>query len=202
MLEELSLPYKLHSLPFPPRVKALELMSVNPLGTVPAIVIEGQLMTESAAIVEYLAARFGQRNLAIPIEAPNYMTYLNFLHMGEATLTFPQTLILRYSILEPDDRRLPQVVEDYRRWFLARLKAVQKLFAGSFTCGENFTAADVSVGYAIKLACALGLKKFIEPQTISYFDKLTQRSAYQRAVAVERLQEPEPPGGAQSRTDS
>ena len=47
-----------------------------------------------------------------------------WLHRGEATLTFPQTLVLRYTRLEPKERRNPQVAEDYAKWFAARLRAV------------------------------------------------------------------------------
>ena len=34
----------------------------------------------------------------------------------------PQTLVLRYTRLEPKERRNPQVADDYGRWFSARLK--------------------------------------------------------------------------------
>lgn len=47
--------------------------------------------------------------------------YLNALHYGEATLTFPQTFLLRYGRFESPERRQPQVAQDYSKWFLARL---------------------------------------------------------------------------------
>ena len=48
-------------------------------------------------------------------DQPGYGAYLNGLHFGEATLTFPQALMLRYGRFEPPERRLPQAVADYGR---------------------------------------------------------------------------------------
>ena len=78
-------------------------------------------MTESAAICEYLVSRYGPSPLAVTVNEPAYGAYLNWLHFGEATLTFPQTIYFRYSILEPDEKKNPQAAADYARWFLARL---------------------------------------------------------------------------------
>jgi hypothetical protein len=80
--------------------------------------------------------------------------------MSDATLTFPQTLVLRYTHMEPPDRLSPQVATDYARWFLARLRAVDAaLQAHDFLCAGRFTAADVAVGYALLLAEHLGLAR-------------------------------------------
>jgi glutathione S-transferase len=124
-LEELSLPYDLKMLPFPPRAFAKEYLGLNPLGTIPFLIDGATRMTESAAILEYLVARDGPTSLAVGIEEPDFGAYLNWLHFGEATLTFPQALILRYSKFEPEERRSPQVAADYTKWFFGRLRAVE-----------------------------------------------------------------------------
>ena len=55
----------------------------------------------------------------------DYAAYPNWLMHGEATLTFPQTLVLRYAVLEPRERRQPDAAEHYRRWFLMRLRLLE-----------------------------------------------------------------------------
>jgi glutathione S-transferase len=70
-------------------------------------------MTESAAICHYLAARYSPGQFNVETHEDDFGAYLNYLHFGEATLTFPQTLILRYARFEPPERRLPQAAEDY-----------------------------------------------------------------------------------------
>ena len=114
-LEELGLPYELKMLSFPPRVFAKEYLGLNPLGTIPFLIDGDTRMTESAAILEYLVVRHGPTPLAVGTGEPEFGAYLNWLHFGEATLTFPQALILRYSRFEPEERRSPQVVVDYTR---------------------------------------------------------------------------------------
>ena len=113
-LEELKLPYELKMLPFPPRVFAKEYLALNPLGTIPLMMDGDVRMTELAAIVQYLATRYGPTPLAVGLDEADFGAYLNWLHFGEATLTFPQTLVLRYSRLEPEGRRNPQVAADYQ----------------------------------------------------------------------------------------
>src|SRR5690348_16533753 len=128
-LEEMGLPYELKMLPFPPRVHQKDYLGINPLGTIPALIDGDTFMTESAAICEYLATKYGPTPLAVKPDEPSYGSYLNALHFGEATLTFPQTLVLRYTRLEPEERRVPQVADDYAKWFLGRLRAVEARMA-------------------------------------------------------------------------
>ena len=186
MLEELGLPYTLRMLPFPPRALARHFLADNPLGTVPLLVDGDTRMTESAAMCQYLAARHSSGTLDVAVNDPAYGAYLNWLHMGEATLTFPQTLVLRYTHFEPADRLQPQVVEDYSRWFLSRLKAVDTaLQQQDFLCAGRFTAADVSVHYALMLASHLGLALQFPDAVRRYHQRLEQRPAYQRALQVQ-----------------
>lgn len=186
MLEELELPYTLKMLPFPPRVLAKEYLEINPLGTIPAFFDGDTRMTESAAICEYLAVRYGPAPLAVTPDEPDYGPYLNWLHFGEATLTFPQTLVLRYTRLEPEERRQPQVAEDYRRWFLGRLRLVRSVLeTRDYLVGNRFTAADVSVSYALLLAGQLGIHEALEGSLEAYWARCSERPAFQRAVQAE-----------------
>ena len=125
MLEEMGLPYELKMLPFPPRVFAKEYLALNPLGTIPFMVDGETKMTESSGICYYLGTRYGPTPLVVGADDPAYGAFLNWMYFSDATLTFPQTLVLRYSQLEPEERRNPQVASDYAKWFLGRLRAVE-----------------------------------------------------------------------------
>jgi glutathione S-transferase len=188
MLEELRLPYELRMLPFPPRVFAKEYLQVNPLGTIPLLLDGDVRMTESSAIGHYLAGRHPDSGMALAPDEPGYADYLNLVSFGEATLTFPLAIMMRYTRVEPEPRRLPQAVEDYRRFFLGRLRAVdQRLQAGNeHLCGGRFTAADVSVGYALLFAEVVGIRGDLPPAVQAYLDRLKAREGFLRAVAAER----------------
>lgn len=186
-LEELGLTYELKMLPFPPRVQSREYLDINPLGTVPGFADGETRMTESAAICQYLVARYGPTPLDVLPAEPAFGAYLNWLHFGEATLTFPQTLVLRYRYFEEPARRQAQVVEDYQRWFLARLRAVATAVESSdYLCASRFTAADISVGYALMLAEYLGLEAQFPNVVMDYWSRLKQRDAFARAIEAQR----------------
>lgn len=185
-LEELRLPYELKVMPFPPRVKAKSYLDINPLGTIPAFFDGATRMTESAAICQYLVARAAPTPLDVTIDEPAFGEYLNFLHFGEATLTFPQTLVLRYSRFEPEERRSPQVAEDYAKWFHARLRALEPLLATrEHLCAGRFTAADISVGYALLLAQRIGLDQKFTPAVRTYWERIQTREGFRRALAAQ-----------------
>ncbi len=186
MLEEIGVPYDLKMLPFPPRAHARSYLDVNPLGTVPTLFDGPMRMTESAAICQYLAARYSQGNLDVGPEQPDFGPYLNYLHFGEATLTFPQTLVLRYTHFESGERLQPQVADDYRRWFLARLRTLEPLLTEQdYVCARRFTAADVSIGYALLLAEHLGLSQAFTPSVAAYWERLRARPGYQAAMTAQ-----------------
>ncbi len=181
VLEELGVSYELRMLPFPPRVAAPDYLAENPLGTIPLLADGDIRMTESAAICQYLAARYGAGVLDVRPDDRDYAAYLNGLHFGEATLTFPQTLVLRYGRLEPPGRRQPQVADDYTRWFLSRLGRGLAALEGGYYAANRFTAADVSIGYALLLATKLGLDARFPPHVTDYWARLSARPGYLRA---------------------
>jgi glutathione S-transferase len=181
-LEELGLDYELKMLPFPPRMLAKEYLQINPLGTIPTLVEGETRMTESAAMIEYLIARHGPGEIGVAVDDPKYGAYLNWLHHGEATLTFPQTLVLRYTRLEPPERRIPQAAEDYAKWFIARLRLTDAAVSNTpWLLGDRFTGADIAVGYALLLAQSLGLHERFTPPIRDYWARLQTRDGFQRA---------------------
>ncbi|WP_439571999.1 glutathione S-transferase family protein [Phreatobacter sp.] len=187
MLEEMGLPYELKMLPFPPRAMAKEFLALNPLGTVPFMIDGETRMSESTGICHYLATRHGPTPLAVTPDEPDYGTWLNYLYQSDATLTFPQTLVLRYGRFEPPERRQPQVVEDYSKWTLARMRMLDaRLQTHEWVAAGRFTAADIAVGYALGLAEIIGLDQHFQPQTAAYWQRLKGREGYRRALAAQQ----------------
>jgi len=189
MLEELGAPYELRMLPFPPRALQRSYLEINPLGTIPYLVDGDTRMTESAAMCQYLAERFDPdnlRGLAVRPQEPGFGAWLNWLHHGEATLTFPQTIVLRYGRFEPDERKLPQAADDYAKWFISRLRGIDAVLAQhAFLAADRFTAADISVGYALMLAGHVGLASRLPSAVAAYWTRLQQRDGFQRALAAQ-----------------
>jgi glutathione S-transferase len=186
-LEELGLEYELHLLPFPPRVREPGYLEINPLGTIPALRDDETFMSESAAIVQYLVTRYGPSDLAVGVDDPAYGAWLNWLHFGEATLTFPQTLVLRYRQFEPGKAEV--VADDYAQWFLSRLRHVDRALADGreWLCAGRFTGADISVGYALLLARQLKLDAKFSPAIQAYWARLTERPGFKAAKVAQKM---------------
>ncbi len=184
-LEEMGLPYKLEVLPFPPRAYQKEYLSLNSLGTVPLLRDDEVEMTESSAMCHYLAEKYDRSEFMISSKHPEYADFLNWLYHSDATLTFPLALVIRYNVLEPQERRSPQVAEDYRKWFLARLRRLDKhLLDREYLCDNRFTIADICIGFALHLGQVLGLDQDYQPQTIDYLSRLTSRKAFSKIQTI------------------
>lgn len=180
-LEELGLDCEVVLLPFPPRLRQPDYLEVNSLGTVPYFTDGQAVMTESSAICQYLVDRHGGHALAVTPEEPDYGHYLNWLHHADATLTFPQTVYLRYRAFQPEPDRVA-AGEDYGHWFRSRLRAVEdRLEQQEYLAAGRFTISDIAVGYALHLATILRLDDAFRPTTRRYLERLRARPAFQRA---------------------
>src|SRR4051794_40751909 len=98
MAEELGLDYQA----IPVELGSAELVAVNPLGTLPAFVDGDVRMSESMAIVQYLAGRYGPTPIALEPEDPDYAAYLQFLWLGEASIAMPFTLRILNMFMAPE----------------------------------------------------------------------------------------------------
>ena len=179
--EEMGVSYESEMMPFPPRFLHKEYMDINILGTIPYL-IDGEVeMTESVAMCQYLVDLYGPTDLKVASDEPDYHHYLNWLAHSDATLTFPQTVVLRYTFQEVGVA--DKAAEGYRRWFVARLKLLEKsLDSREYLCSERFTIADICVGYAIYLAKTLQIDEAFKPNIQRWTDELFNRPAFKKAV--------------------
>jgi glutathione S-transferase len=183
--EEVGVAIDLKILPFPPRYLAPEFMELNPLGTVPLLIDGETRLTESCAIAHYLATREGYTALAIAPGERDYGAYLDYTYHADATITFPQTVYMRFAIFEKD-KGWAEAGHAYAKWFHKRLVKVEQRLAGrEFLCADRFTVADICVGYALILAESVGLDDGVPQSLKDYRTRLTARPAYGRALARE-----------------
>eukprot|EP00039_Didymoeca_costata_P010212 m.136874 g.136874 ORF g.136874 m.136874 type:complete len:216 (-) comp14739_c0_seq4:38-685(-) len=180
------------TIPFPPRIFQKDYLDINPLGTIPCLVGDGVFMTESTAISLYFAEKFKEESSANLIVTPteqDYPSFINWLHHSDATLTFPQTLVLRYGIFEPQERRSAQVVEDYTKWYIARLKLLDNSLQDGrqYLCESRFTVADIAITYALMLGETLGLEGKYPSAVRKYMDTHKQRPAFQAVNDMQKL---------------
>ncbi|MGH6955494.1 MAG: glutathione S-transferase family protein [Caulobacteraceae bacterium] len=160
-----------------------EFLAANPLGAFPAIRDGEVAMGESTAIMQYIAERYGPTPLALRSDHPRWPDYLQFLTFGEASLAAYLNPVIATQFRAPADQQKNFTVDVARNIFVGRLAAVEaQLAKGDYMAGE-FTAADISVGYALGLGANLGLADRYSPTVKAYQERVTSRPACQKAMA-------------------
>jgi glutathione S-transferase len=139
-------------------------------------------MVESIAIMEYLMARYGPTPLAPDPHDPVFPAYQQFLHLGEAGLAGPVNAIIATDMLAPEGERQNWTARWALRTFESRRGLVtRQLDRAPYLAGDQFTAADISVTYALELAQRTG-NAVLDEAELAYVARTSGRDAYRRAM--------------------
>ena len=181
LAEEMGLPYELKVETF--GQPSPEFLAANPSGAFPAI-RDGEVgMGESTAILHYLTQTRGPTPLALQPEHPRYADYVQFLTFGEASMAAYLNPVLMTQFTAPDEQKQNFTVDAAKTLFRGRLRSLDAQLAKDDHMAGDFTAADISVGYALGLGGMLGLDADYSPKVKDYYARLQARPAYQRAAA-------------------
>lgn len=181
LLEEMGLPYNLRHVDMLAVEKDPAWLAVNPGDFLPAIQDGDVTMVESVAIMEYLMGRYGPTPLQPAPTDPSFSTYQQFLHMGEAGLATLIMVPLVSGFIAPEGERDNWGARWARECVKRRLLLVRRQLAGSpYMAGDRFTAADISVTYALNLA-ANHAGFVLSDAEHAYLTRTTDRDAYRRA---------------------
>lgn len=182
LLEEMGLPYCIRQVDMLAPERDPKFLAVNPADYIPAIEDGDVVMVESIAIMEYLMARYGPTPLAPDPHDPNFVAYQQFLHLGEAGLATLMMPVVVSRFLAPEAERENWGATWCLGAFQKRLKLVsQRLASSPYLAGEAFTAADISVSFALSLCqrnCGIALGAAEQ----AYLARTTGRDAYKRAM--------------------
>jgi len=182
VLEEMGLPYRLRHVDMLAAEKDPAWLAINPGDFLPAIQDGDVTMVESVAIMEYLMGRYGPTPLQPLPDDPAFPTYQQFLHMGEAGLATLIMVPLVSGFIAPEEERDNWGARWARECVERRLLLVRRqLGAAPYMAGDRFTAADISVTYALNLAAnhsGFGLSDAEQ----AYLARTTGRDAYKRAI--------------------
>lgn len=183
LLEEMGLPYRVRQVDMLAAQRDPEFLAVNPADYIPALQDGDVAMIESIAIMEYLMARYGPTPLAPAPQDPTFPAYQQFLHLGEAGLATLMMPVVVSRFMAPEAERENWGATWCLQVLQKRLSLVsQRLAASPYLAGETFTAADISVTYALNLGQRnVGLTLGDAEQ--AYLARTTGRDAYKRAMA-------------------
>jgi glutathione S-transferase len=184
LLEEMGLPYRLRRVDLLAGVENdAEFLAINPAGFIPAMRDGEVSMVESIAIMEYLIARYGPTPIAPSAADPAFPTYQQFLHLGEAGLAASIYFVNACRNLAPEEEKNNWGGRFAMEMFQSRRGLVTRRLARSpYMAGEVFSAADISVTYALELAQRGGSVALSDAE-LAYLARTTQRDGYLRAMA-------------------
>lgn len=164
---------------FDKSLRTPDFLALSPAGRVPAVELDGQVMFESGAILEYLAETRAPA-LHRPPGNADRITYLEWLHFAETIAVSLAILTQHHIVLREDHMRSPTVMRLEAKRLEKSLQAAARARRGEGVCGA-FSAADVALGYG----AIIGQKflRFEDPALIDWLDDLKARPAFQAAMA-------------------
>ncbi len=177
-LHEAGAEYEQHLLDYGTTMKAPEYLAINPMGKVPAIVHDGNVVTECAAICAYLADAFPAAGLQpLADERADYYRWM-FFAAGpvEASVTN------HASGFDPAPEK--EMMFGYGNYDRV-MDALDGHFANhDYVCGSRFTAADIYVGSQVLWGVEFGSMPKRD-NFVAYAGRLSERSAYKAAKAID-----------------
>lgn len=183
LLEEMGLDYRIRYVDLIGNPEEPAFLAVNPAGYIPVLEDGDVVMVESVAMMEYLIARYGPTPLAPAPTDAAFPLYQQFLHLGEAGLGMATYIVIGGRNFAPESDRSSWSVRQAEEQWQTRMRLVERQLARApYLAGEAFTAADISVGYALLLGTRHG-GAVLGDVARAYFDRLTARDAYKRALA-------------------
>lgn len=186
LCEELGIDYTLeHLAMFTPEMKTEAYLALNPLGKVPTIDDGGFVLWETNAILSYLDARYGGGKLIPPADTPAGARCLQWMGYGENPLTVIMGEVAAHGGPMPEERRVPALVDRGREIAPALVGAVERALGdATWMLGDDFSAADIMLGFGLNIARHLGFVGEDTPRCLAYCERLAARPAFQRAAAA------------------
>lgn len=176
MLEEIGEPYE--HLPVAPRSE--EAFAHNPLGKIPALIDGDAVLTDSMAIVTYLADKHGKLTAPAGTVARARQDAMTFWLLDE----FDAVLwaAAKHSFVLPEELRVPAVKDALKQEFAMSAERLTSWLDGPYLVGGEMSIADILACHCINWSVPAGFPR-VDDKLWSYAKNLRSRAAYKVAFA-------------------
>ena len=187
LLEEIGEPYTLIRYQRDPatRLAPASLKNIHPLGKSPVIELDGQVLVESGAIVEYLIRRFAPQ-LEPAFNSPDYLQYLQWIHFAESSAMVPVLLKL-FTQFEINAGTQLKFLDGYTQTefdkvlgFLDSVLANRTFIVGDTLSGADFMLAFVAITVVEQMKSGAQY-----PHLQAYLQRLAELDSWKRALKLE-----------------
>ena len=176
MLEELGEPYE--HIPAAPRSE--EAVRYNPSGKVPALLDGDAVLTDSMAIVTYLADKHGRLTAPAGTVARARQDALTFWLIDEMDAVL--WAAAKHSFVLPEDLRMPAVKESLKAEFSASAEKLSAMLDGPFLMGDSISIPDILACHCINWSVGAKFPR-VDDRLFAYAKNLRERPAYQAAAS-------------------
>ena len=183
LCDELGIPLQVERIDFSAQWRARpEWRAISPVGKVP-VLFDGDIkLLESCAMMDYILERYGNGALQPSKDPQARADFLHWHWFAEATFARPLGEIVNHAREFPGEAGIPEVVAEMKRRAGLAAEAVASHMQGrEYLVEDQFTAADISMGYSLHVMEQLAPEYF--PETLKpYWGRLSARPAFQRAI--------------------
>ncbi|MEQ4576871.1 MAG: glutathione S-transferase family protein [Gammaproteobacteria bacterium] len=189
LLIELGIEHELRMLDFDKREqKSPEYLALNPQGRVPTLVMDGQVLTESAAIAMHLADLHPRAGLAPAIGTPERAAYYRWMFFGAYTL-----MPAYRGWFYPDEPAGEENADEVKASSRAALEAAWQQVDdhlrvhGPYLLGERLSAADFVFTMLMRWSRNMPRPTDTWPALKALADRMKARPAFKEAYRREGL---------------
>ena len=185
LLNELEVEFEIVIHPFVQTLRTDEYLAVHPVGRVPSLELDGEVIWETGAITQVLCERFAQAGLGRAVDDVDRVDWLIWVHFAETISQHVAALTQQHIMLYEDSMRSPVVTKLEAKRLEKCYAAIEARLEGrQFLLTSGFSAADISVGQAIYMARHFArLADFPELQV--WYDRITARPGFQMSLPPE-----------------
>jgi glutathione S-transferase len=171
-----------------------ELLAVHPLGKSPVITDGDLVIAESGAIVEYLVGHYDHGRLLPAAGTPERLAYTYWLHYAEGS--FMPLMILSLILSRIETAPMPFFIKPVAKGIAAKVREgylnqnvtrnldfmESSLQRSTWFCGEEMTAADIQMSFAIEAAEVRTNLSTDYPQLAAFLARIRDLPAYRAAL--------------------
>lgn len=171
MLEELGEAYDV--IPAAPRSD--EAKKFNPSGKVPALLDGEEVLTDSVAIMQYLADKHGRMTApaGTPARARQDAMTLWLVDEFDAILW----AAAKHSFVFPEEQRVPQIKDSLKAEFARAAGKLEEMIKGDFLMGDDMTVPDILAVHCINWSIGAGFPK-VEGPVADWASRMRERPAF------------------------
>ena len=160
-----------------------EYLLINCQGKAPTLVDGELILTESAAMLNYIASLAPKKNLMPISDLKAKAQYDDFCYFVLSDLEQPLWSKGKHKFVLPKEHRIPQMLETVQWEFKRSLAALDYLLGDQpYVLGEQFSCADILLAQTLSWADRFEFE--LPEKLLKYRDRMYQRAACVKALEI------------------